>query len=90
MIKTCVECGEQFRTKDSRQKTCSKACADIQRRKWRPLPPPKKVASTAKVADLVAVEQLPDVHQLPAAYLKRCADLWHSLTGDGEPIQRIL
>lgn len=81
MIKQCAACGKSFPTKDSRQKNCSKLCANVSRAAWRPrpstvtLPPPR--------ADL------PPPEELPAPYAKRVYDMWVSLLGDDDTRTRI-
>lgn len=87
MIKGCANCQKLFKTRDSRQKTCSKECADRCRaaNAWKPnrettparepiLPPPPVVARPTAV--------LPPPEELPAPYAKRVHDMWAALIGD--------
>lgn len=89
MIKNCSNpnCNKPFKTKDSRQKSCSKTCADVRRstNAWKPssasdphriaiLPPPPVARPT---------QVLPPPEELPAPYAKRVHDMWAALVGDG-------
>lgn len=81
MLKTCVQCEAQFKTKDSRRKTCSRLCAKFYR-----LANPV-AASTDNtrtvVPTIVKVEKsLPPPEELPAPYAKRVHDMWAALVGD--------
>lgn len=86
MYKDCVICGKTFSTKDSRQKTCSKECADVSRARYRPekleVPPKPQTYKTKE-------DTLPPVEDLPATYLKRCYDLWSQLVDGETPDKRI-
>lgn len=79
MIKTCSNCNKQFKTRDSRQSSCSKACADICRSKnaWRP----KLQPEVAKAQNL-SLRYLPPPEELPAPYAKRVHDMWEALIGN--------
>lgn len=80
MVKTCENCQQQFKTKDSRQKSCSNACAAIRRAAWK---------ATKSVAPLlpkeVATPTLPPPEELPAPYAKRVYDMWVALTEEAGP-----
>lgn len=87
MTKTCATCKEPFQTKDSRQKSCSKTCADTQRTLWKP-ERTQGLPSTPRVSPLRATE-LPSPEDLPAPYAKRVHDMWASLIGDADSPTRI-
>lgn len=86
MIKGCANCQTPFKTKDSRQKTCSKDCADRCRaaNAWKPL---KDAVSTREPIlppppAVVRPVVLPPPEELPAPYAKRVHDMWAALVGD--------
>jgi hypothetical protein len=80
MNKDCTVCKKPFTTRDSRHKTCSMECANISRA--------RNAGPAVVTVNKPTVTELPDVEQLPAAYVKRCHDLWVSLT-DGNVPKRI-
>ena len=81
MIKNCSNCNKPFKTKDARQQSCSKTCADIRRSKnaWKP-------QSTRQTPEVAVVRHnsgnLPPPEELPAPYAKRVHDMWAALIGD--------
>lgn len=89
MIKNCENCDKQFNTKDSRQKSCSKSCADVRRALWG-----KLKLSTVKTGRIQSKTpnysqppraDLPLPEELPAPYAKRVHDMWAALTGGDAP-----
>jgi hypothetical protein len=90
MRKTCENCGKNFTTKDARQKSCGKACADVSRARnaWRSNTSSKRFAATKpNVANVP--RELPLPEELPAPYAKRVYDMWATLVGDGDAPTRI-
>lgn len=84
MIKTCPNCKNSFNTRDSRQQTCSKTCADVTRSTSQL---DRKTAGLGTNPLVVYTHtpraELPAPETLPAAYVKRVHDLWVSLIEDG-------
>ena len=88
MIKNCAnpKCNKSFTTKDSRQQSCSKTCADVRRstNAWKPK---TTVALQPEVPKVSIVRHtlgsLPPPEELPAPYAKRVHDMWAALVGDG-------
>lgn len=80
MIKNCSNCQTKFKTKDSRQQSCSKACADVRRSKnaWKPSTAIKPEVSIARPS----LGSLPPPEELPAVYAKRVHDMWAALVGE--------
>lgn len=88
MIKTCKICSQSFKTKDSRQQTCGKACADVARANFsRDLTTTGLAAKAPK--PILDINDLPPVDTLPAEYVKRCYDHWRVLIGELEDKKRI-
>jgi len=79
MLKHCIQCGKQYSTKDSRQKSCGWTCAKALKQD------PK---DCWKAKPKMALE-LPDPETLPAAYVKTVHDLWERLTTDSSSQKRI-
>ena len=90
MRKACKICGNTFTTPDSRSVTCGdKVCAN----KSRSITNSQKAAdisSNTLVKRFLRKEDLPPPECLPADYLKQCADLWLSLTSEGETVRRVV
>lgn len=90
MQKICENCNTAFQTKDSRQKSCGKTCADRRRKiNW-------KSSATAVHTSVEVVGRTPDVRrdlpapeELPAPYAKRVYDMWSLLVGAGDMQTRI-
>ncbi len=82
MIKTCQNCQIPFNTRDSRQKSCSKSCADVMRSVTQ-LQADEECVTATYIPSCSITPILPDPETLPAAYVKRVHDLWVSLTEDG-------
>lgn len=88
MIKNCSNCNHPFKTKDSRQKSCSSICADILRSKnaWKstkPVEARNAILPPAPPAPIARpVMALPPPEELPAPYAKRVHDMWAALTGE--------
>lgn len=89
MYKTCINCEKTYKTKDSRQQSCSKSCADVRRvqNAWKP--DGKELSGTTwtvpsvmDVARPMSREVLPPPEELPAPYAKRVYDMWSALIGD--------
>jgi len=80
MIKTCANCSCKFNTRDARQKTCGKLCADTRRSETQKTNITLPIVSTCTAP---FQQILPDTDTLPAAYVKRVHDLWVSLIEDG-------
>ena len=74
-MKQCPNCNSSFKTKDSRQKTCSKTCA-------------KARADVRRAPIETASFKLPEPEDLPAPYAKRVHDMWAALV-DGNSHTRI-
>ena len=103
MQKTCENCSNTFQTKDSRQKTCGKSCADSRRKvTWKSAnghgsaATHTGVAAITDVATVVTRDNSPDLRRdlpapedLPAPYAKRVYDMWSLLTGAGDTYTRI-
>lgn len=92
MIKTCAVCVTNFKTKDSRQKTCSQACANISRSRSSsrgpmesPLPGSEDISEPIRAAG----DCLPPPEELPAPYAKRVYDMWRRLIEDTDVRTRI-
>jgi hypothetical protein len=88
MLKSCKVCTKEFTTKDSRQKTCGKVCANQSRKSWRRNKTVNQ-NSLKPVRPIVSTVQLPDPEDLPAPYAKRVADMWLSLVGEDHYTTRI-
>ncbi len=88
MVKSCKICSKDFQTKDSRQKTCSKLCANESRKIWVKSNSGGS-ANIVTVRPIVSMRQLPDPEDLPAPYAKRVSDMWLSLVGQDEYTTRI-
>lgn len=91
MFKTCVNCQKTFKTRDSRQKSCSNKCADVRRAQWRPYNKNTETgrldSSKPNISNLPKYD-LPPPEELPAPYAKRVHDMWAALT-DGDAPTRI-
>ena len=86
MQKVCENCKASFSTRDSRQKTCGKVCADARRKvNYLPGSNSNSIAMPVKQAKL----ELPPPEELPAPYAKRVYDMWAALTGAGDSPTRI-
>ena len=73
MNKQCANCTKVFKTKDSRQKSCSKPCADKRR---------VVNASRSSPSEKESSYDLPPVEDLPAPYVKQVHDMWEALIGN--------
>lgn len=89
MIKNCENCEKPFKTKDSRQKSCSKSCADVRRALWG-----RVDLSSVKTGRIQSKKpnyshppkfDLPPPEELPAPYAKQVHDMWAALTGGDAP-----
>lgn len=82
MIKNCSNCAKPFNTKDSRQQSCSKSCADVRRSKnaWKPLQAVQPAVTEVSIRRTLG--DLPPPEELPAPYAKRVHDMWAALIGD--------
>jgi hypothetical protein len=103
MQKTCENCSNAFQTKDSRQKTCGKSCADSRRKvTWKSANGHGSAVINPRVKTSVDVftdaaldrtpeprRDLPAPEDLPAPYAKRVYDMWSLLTGAGDAYTRI-
>jgi len=93
MQKTCATCDAKFDTRDSRVKTCSTQCGYVRSSKTlRSLVSTKQsrtVDPTVYAKKTASIQELPDVNDLPAVYLKRAHDLWSSLIGSTDYRRRI-
>lgn len=80
MIKNCSNCDKPFKTKDSRQKSCSKTCADVRRshNAWKFQPAQQPAVTKVRHS----LDSLPPPEELPAPYAKRVHDMWAALTGE--------
>lgn len=92
MIKKCENCLQDFKTKDSRQKSCSKTCADVRRKAWKPafnmaVESGRFRSNRPNIANTPKPD-LPPPEELPAPYAKRVHDMWAALT-DGDAPTRI-
>lgn len=87
MQKTCENCAKVFNTKDARQKTCGKSCADVRRSKVQ-VKSAKELLPKLAVTHPLRVE-LPPPEELPAPYAKRVYDMWATLVGTGDVPTRI-
>jgi len=91
MLKICENCQAPYKSKDRRQKTCSKACGAIKRKST----PRKITMSTSSVVvssarpPSASLFDLPPPEELPAPYAKRVHDMWAALTGNGDITTRI-
>jgi endogenous inhibitor of DNA gyrase (YacG/DUF329 family) len=88
MIKNCLYCVNDFKTKDSRQKFCSKKCADVNRG----ANVKKALAKHTEVPIVPPVtitKSLPPPEELPAPYAKRVHDMWATLIGELDNPTRI-
>lgn len=91
MIKVCENCQAAYKTKDTRQKTCGKACASIRQKNTtrKAMVRTDAVIVSAVRAPAASLFDLPPPEELPAPYAKRVYDMWAALTGDGEVATRI-
>lgn len=94
MQKQCVQCKKSYRTRDSRQKNCSKACADVSRAQWKAQT--QEQSTIALYDDQVMFvpvtdisKHLPPPEELPAPYAKRVYDMWSGLIGEEDVRTRI-